>query len=44
VERIVKKRADWNIEFRSSILLFSEHSFNVEELKPIPATIEKMDK
>ena len=43
VDRIVKYRADWNIEFRSSLLLFSEQSFRVEELKPIPATIEKMD-
>jgi len=43
VERIVKNNADWNIEFRSSGVLFSEQSLSVDELKPMPATMEKID-
>jgi hypothetical protein len=44
VERMVKNKADWNIELRSSVLLFSEHNLRVEELKPMLATMIKMDR
>jgi hypothetical protein len=44
VDRMVKNNADWNIELRSSVLLFSEHNLRVEELKPMLATMIKMDR
>jgi len=43
VDRIVKNKADWNIELRSCSVLFSEHNLRVDELKPMPAIMEKMD-